>query len=185
LVSRLGSASKLCGHQLALHRLQGMVISSLIAAATVGQLICPPAVLSNPNVIPPAEYRVEGRPPAPYGDVLGDAWEIEEVACWRGIWVPRPSSRLWDGYWFHPSGERVKAPLELWHEGRSVTIVRRHERGQYCRYDGTITPDSWSIEGRYTCTWERTPMRWRAYIMRSEYSLPALLRAPGERDPRR
>ena len=162
-----------------------MPILSIAVAATVAPLACPPSGLFAPNVIPPAQNRTEGRPPAPYGDVLGDAWEIEEVSCWRGLWTPRSGGgRLWDGYWVHPSGERVKAALELWHDGRKVTMVRRHDRGQYCRYDGTISADWWSIEGRYTCTWERTPMRWRAYIVRTEYALPALLRAPGERHQR-
>ena len=160
-----------------------MPILPVALAATVAPLACPPTILSSPNVIPPAENRVEGRAPAPYGYMLGDAWEIEEVACWRGIWTPR-EGRLWEGYWFHPTGERVKAPLELWHKGRNVTMVRRHARGEYCRYDGVISPDWWSIEGRYTCTWERTPMLWRAYIVRTEYALPARLREPGERHPR-
>ena len=134
--------------------------------------------------VPPANGRVGGRSSAPYGDVLGDTWEVEEVACWRAIWMRRTESRIWDAYWFHPNGERVRAALELWQQGRSVTIVRRHDREQYCRYDGTISSDWWTVEGRYTCTWERTPMRWRASIVRMEYSLPALLRAPGERYPR-
>jgi hypothetical protein len=142
---------------------------------------CGDGVVARGNALPRADQRVGGRSSAPYGDIIGDAWEIEEVACWRGVWTPRAGGRLWDGYWFHPNGERVKATMELWHRGRSVTMIRRHERGQYCRYDGTISADWWTIEGRYTCTWERTPMQWRADIVRSEYSLPALLRAPGER----
>ena len=161
-----------------------MSILSFFLAATVAPVTCPPTVIGSPNVVPPAQNRAAGRPPAPYGDLLGDAWEIEENACWRGIWTPRGPGRVWEGYWFHPTGERVKAKLELWHDGRKVTMVRRHARGQYCRYDGVISSDWWSIEGRYTCTWERTPMRWRAYIVRTEYALPALLREPGERHPR-
>ena len=160
-----------------------MLTLSITAALTVSPTMCPPAIVSSPNVIPPAENRTASRPPAPYGDLLGDAWEIEEVACWRGIWTPR-IGRSWEGYWFHPNGERVKAALELWHSGRNVTMVRRHRDGRYCRYDGEISPDWWSIEGQYTCTWERTPMRWRAYIIRTEYALPALLREQGERHPR-
>jgi hypothetical protein len=154
-----------------------------VALATVAPVLCGSDVVASPSVIPPAANRADGRPPAPYGDVLGDAWEIEEVACWRGIWTPR-KGRLWDAYWFHPGGERVKATLELWHSGRNVTMVRRHSQGRYCRYDGVISSDWWSIEGRYTCTWERTPMRWHAKIVRMEYALPALLREPGERHPR-
>jgi hypothetical protein len=160
-----------------------MIFAFLLTAATVAPRECPPATVGEASVIPPAENRADGRSSAPYGDVLGDAWEIEEVACWKGIWRPR-SGRIWDGYWFHPTGERVKATLELWHEGRHVTMVRRHSHGRYCRYDGEISSDWWTIEGRYTCTWERTPMRWHAKIIRMEYALPALLREPGERHPR-
>ena len=83
-----------------------------VALATVAPVLCGSDVVASPSVIPPAANRADGRPPAPYGDVLGDAWEIEEVACWRGIWTPR-KGRLWDAYWFHPGGERVKATLEL------------------------------------------------------------------------
>jgi hypothetical protein len=136
--------------------------------------VCAPTPLAPP--IPPPENRVEGRPPAPYGDILGDAWEIEEVSCWRGIWTNRGDGRNFDGYWFHANGERARAPLEIWQNGRSVIAVRRHPDGKYCRYDGTISADWWSIEGRYTCTWQRTPMPWRAHIVRLEYSEPALLR---------
>jgi hypothetical protein len=161
-----------------------MLLTSLLAAVTVAPLQCPPGVIASTNVIPPAENRTGGRSSAPYGDVLGDAWEIEEVACWRGIWTRR-NNRQWDAYWFHPTGERVTATLELWNEGRNVTMVRRHTQGRYCRYDGVISADWWTIEGRYTCTWERTPMRWQAKIIRTEYALPALLREPGERHPRR
>jgi hypothetical protein len=145
---------------------------------------CGEVVVTQGNATPPSEQRVGGRRSAPYGDVLGDAWEVEEVSCWKAIWSPRAGSKIWDGYWFHPNGERVKATMQVWHQDRSVTVVRRHPRGQYCRYDGIISPDWWTIEGSYTCTWERTPMHWRADIVRTEYAMPALLRAPGERHPR-
>ena len=167
-----------------------MITSLLLAVlmppliTPVPSMVCGDPVVANGNSLPRPDQRVGGRSSAPYGDVLGDAWEIEEVACWRGVWTPRAGGRLWDGYWFHPEGERVRATLELWHRGRSITMIRRHNRGQYCRYDGTISPDWWTVEGRYTCTWERTPMQWRADIVRTEYSLPALLRAPGEPYPR-
>jgi hypothetical protein len=44
----------------------------------------------------------------------------------------------------------------------STTLAKTapKERGRYCRYDGTISSDWWSFEGRYTCTWERMPMPW-------------------------
>lgn len=152
-----------------------MPVFTALALMTVTPQCAPPPLSETPP-IPPPQRRINGRSPAPYGDLLGDAWEMEEVACWRGIWQRRGNSRLWDGYWYNPNGERVRAPLEIWQEGRTVIAVRRHPDGKYCRYDGTISSDWWTIEGRYTCTWERTPMQWRAQIVRLEHSEPVLLR---------
>lgn len=142
--------------------------------------VAPPCTIDGDSsyVSNPDEQQSQVRSTPPYDDPVGDAWEMEEVACWTGIWVRRGQSRFFDAYWMHPTGERVRAVLELRRDGRSVTMIRRHEGGKHCRYDGTISPDWWTIEGRYTCTWERTPMRWRAKIVRFEHSLPALLRQP-------
>ena len=134
---------------------------------------CPPGYELNDMVAP---ERLEPSATPPYGDALGEAWEMQEVACWRGFWLRRGRTEIFDAYWVHPGGERVRATLQMWRHGRSVTVVRRHTKGRYCRYDGTISPDWWSIDGRYTCTWERTPMPWRARIIRLEQSLPQLLR---------
>jgi hypothetical protein len=120
-----------------------------------------------------AEQRIP--PQAAPNDVLGDVWEMEEVACWRGTWLRRGTSALFDGYWFHPDGERIRASLQAWVSGRNVTLVRRHSGGKYCRYDGLISSDWHFVEGHYTCTWARTPMRWTAEIIRLQERLPALL----------
>lgn len=58
-----------------------MMLAPFLAAATVAPLECQPTIVASPNVIPPAASRTDDRPAAPYGDVLGDAWEVEEVAC--------------------------------------------------------------------------------------------------------
>jgi hypothetical protein len=154
------------------------IVAAVVAAYTpplmsAPELPCPPGYELNDMVAP---ERLEPSADPPYGDALGDAWEMQEVACWRGFWLRRGRSDLFDAYWVHPRGERVKATLQMWRTGRSVTVVRRHTAGRYCRYDGTISPDWWSIEGRYTSTWQRTPMAWRARIIRLEQSLPQLLR---------
>ncbi len=146
----------------------------LAAGILVAMLGVAQPARGEPPTYPGGDRAVRATPP--FGDALGDAWEMEEVASWRGTWLRRGSSRIFDAYWVHPTGERVRATLEIWLEGRSVTVVRRHPGGKYCRYDGIISPDWWSVEGRYTCTWERTPMAWRATIVRLEQSLPALLR---------
>jgi len=134
-----------------------------------------PEIYGEENVIPLGRRRVEGRTSPPYGDALGDAWEMREVSCWRGTWLRRGKTNIFDAYWMHPTGERVRATLEMWLSGHSVVVVRRHPGGQYCRYDGTISPDWWSVEGRYTCTWERTPMAWQARIVRMPEVLPQVL----------
>jgi hypothetical protein len=152
------------------------MIIAAFALVSVAPPACPGQYPAFAPPIPPEEGRIGGRSSPPFGDALGDAWEMTEVACWQGTWLRRGKSNLWDGYWVNPNGERVRATLESWINGRRVTMVRRHERGKYCRYDGTISPDWWEVSGRYTCTWERTPMPWRAQIVRMAHSNPALLR---------
>src|SRR5829696_2453596 len=111
------------------------LLAAAAAAATVGPA-CSDLPLTPNSPIPPPVNRARNRSAPPYGDALGDAWEMQEVSCWRGIWTMRPDKRRMDGYWFHPNGERVRAELELWVDGRSVIVVRRHRGGKYCRYDG-------------------------------------------------
>ena len=135
---------------------------------------CAPALSAEPP-IPPASRTFE--PQAPYGNVLGDSWEMEESACWRGIWTRRGRSNVWDAYWIHPRGERARAVLTIRNSGRQVTVVRTHRGGQSCRYVGKISRDWWEISGTYRCNWEpQTVMPWWAQIIRLQRSEPQLLR---------
>jgi hypothetical protein len=120
---------------------------------------------------PPVPPQLDGS-----GDVLGDVWEMEEVAGWSGVWIRRAGSRVFDAYWTNANGERVRAELEMWSREREVIVARRHPGGQYCRYDGLVAPDGIHVTGRYTCTWERTPMPWRAQIVRIADAQPTILR---------
>lgn len=135
---------------------------------------CPPDYAEE-NIIPLGRRQIGTGAQPPYGDVLGDAWEMEEVACWRGTWLRRGRTELFDAYWKHPSGERVRATLQMFVNGRSVAVIRRHKDGQYCRYDGQFSADWRSVAGLYTCTWQRTPMQWRARIVRMRDVLPQVL----------
>jgi len=135
-----------------------------------------PTYEGDQNIIPVGRRRIEGRQQPPYGDALGDAWEMEEVSCWRGIWLRRGKTSIFDAYWQNPDGERERATLQMWLSGRTVTVVRRHPHGKYCRYDGTISMDWWSAAGWYSCTWERRPMQWRGRIVRLPEVLPNVLR---------
>ena len=112
----------------------------------------------------------------PVGDILGDVWEMGEVASWTAVWLRRGRTEIFDGYWTNPNGERVRATLQIWANGRRVTALRRHPDGQSCRYEGRIAPDWVQVQGQYPCSWERTPMPWHAQIVRMEEVTPAILR---------
>lgn len=142
---------------------------------------CAPALSAEPPIPPPARTF---DPSVPYGDALGDAWEMEEAACWRGIWTRRGTGKIWDAYWIHPRGERARAVLEVQNRGRAVSVFRRHPNGHSCRYSGTISGDWWEITGTYRCSWEvQTVMPWRAQIIRLERSEPQLLRKQDKPQP--
>jgi hypothetical protein len=135
---------------------------------------CAPALSAEPP-IPPASRNFNTN--APYSDELGDSWEMEEGACWRGIWTRRGASNAWDGYWIHPRGERARATLQIKSRGRAVVVLRQHMNGSSCRYDGKISGDWWEIAGTYRCSWEpQAILPWRAQIIRLEHSEPRLLR---------
>jgi hypothetical protein len=135
---------------------------------------CAPALSAEPPIPPPTRTF---DPSVPYGDQLGDAWEMEEAACWRGIWTRRGRSNVWDAYWIHPRGERARAELKIDNNGHDVVVRRSHPNGSSCRYEGKISGDWWEINGTYHCSWEpRTIMPWRAQIIRLERSEPQLLR---------
>jgi len=134
----------------------------------------PPPVPPNTNLPPP--WMTSPRMERPVGDLLGQVWEQDEVAGWRAVWIRRGRSNIFDAYWQHPSGERVLAVIEITLRGRQVIVVRRHAGGQYCRYDGALGPGWREVSGRYTCTWERTPMAWRARIVHLDEVTPHILR---------
>ena len=144
----------------------------------------PPAWASPPNCAPLLSVEPPVPPPGrdfdstvPYDDELGEAWEMEEAACWRGIWTKRGRGNVWDAYWIHPRGERARATLRIENRGRNVVVTRTHRNGSSCRYEGKISGDWWEIKGSYRCSWEpATVMPWRAQIIRLERSEPQLLR---------
>lgn len=165
-----------------------LLTAFLLAAAPAAAI--PPLPTEPPAMVPPAYYPP---PPVPDGlifarppgtarinprprDVLGDVWEMWEVSNWTAVWMRRGDGRLFDGYWTHPGGERVRATVEIWVDGDQATVVRRHPDGRYCRYDGRFDRDWVRVNGHYTCTWERTPMPWRAQVVRLDDVTPRLLR---------
>jgi hypothetical protein len=169
-----------------------MLAGAMVPAASFATPPLPPRDRPQPqnevSVIPP-EYHDHRRPldgllfpPVPprrdqwEEDPLGDVWEMSEVASWSGVWIRRGRTPIFDGYWTNPNGERVRTTLDIRRQGNEVVAIRRHPDGQGCRYQGRVAPDGVEVSGRYTCSWERTPMNWRAQIIRMEDVTPALLR---------
>lgn len=126
---------------------------------------------SRPSVPPPQSQ--PGGPPPP--DALGDVWEEEEENRWQGTWIRRGKSQVLDGYWVHPTGERILAVLEITNSGRDVKVERRHGDGQGCSYRGTIDQNWRDVAGWYSCSWTRHSSPWRAQIVRMRDVSPALL----------
>ena len=134
------------------------------------------ATVAPPPPPPRPPLPAEDTPYPPHGDALGQVWEQEEVSGWTGTWIRRGLSSVFDAYWSHPGGERVLAVLEVQGGGREVSIIRRHANGQSCHYRGHIAPGWREVTGHYTCSWESTPMPWRARIIRMRDVEPQILR---------
>jgi hypothetical protein len=128
---------------------------------------------------PSEEPRPPQPPPPP--NTLGDVWEEEEENSWRGTWIRRGESNLFDAYWVHPNGERVLAVLEIRNRAREVKVTRRHPDGQGCDYRGEIDENWLAVHGTYSCSWNRHSSPWRARIVRMQDVSPALLSNGGWR----
>ena len=149
-------------------------IAALVAAPAVATPPLPPPDPPYPPTPPP--YELEQRSdPAP-ADLLGQVWEEEEVAGWRGTWIRRGRSPVFDAYWEHPGGERVLTTLEVHQRGRYVTVLRRHANGGACRYEGEFRPGWREVVGRYSCSWAPDQAPWRARIVHVDEVTPQVLR---------
>ena len=129
----------------------------------------------------PAEEPSPPLPTRPPPNALGDVWEQEEENMWRGTWIRRGTSNLYDAYWVHPTGERVLAVVEIRSRGRAVNVVRRHSDGQGCDYRGEIDENWAEVRGSYSCSWTRHSSPWNARIIRMRDVSPALLSNGGWR----
>lgn len=166
------------------HAILALVLAGISASAAPVQRPSPP--------LEPEWETSRGRPPVPDrsdiggapvrdAEALGDVWEEDEENEWRGVFIRRGQSRLFDAYWVHPSGERVLAVLEIFRRGRTVEIHRRHGDGQGCTYRGTIARNWVDVQGRYSCSWHRHSSPWDAKIIRMRDVSPALLSEGGWR----
>jgi hypothetical protein len=169
--------------------LAGCSVSAIPPSSSLPQMLdFPPSV---PR-IEPGWNSLPDRPPVPnprgasgdrvgYSDALGDVWEEDEENQWRGTWIRRGQSSLFDAYWVHPRGERVLAVVEIVQRREAVEISRRHPDGQGCTYRGVIETNRVDVRGWYRCSWHSHTSRWSAKIIRMRDVSPALLSNGGWR----
>lgn len=146
-----------------------------------GRLQLEPGWITLPSrpPVPAPSQAGEGAPPS--SDALGEVWEEDEENEWRGTWIRRGKSTLFDAYWVHPTGERVLAVVEVHVRGQQVEVLRRHADGQGCTYSGTINDNRVDVSGWYSCSWHRHTSPWRAQIVRMQDVSPRILSEGGWR----
>lgn len=84
---------------------------------------------------------------------LGSRWEVNE-GCWRGVYVRRGNSNVFDAEWTLLDGRRFTAEVTLNVQGNQVTGQRRRATlGGDCNLAfGTLGPDGVTVTGRWDCT---------------------------------
>lgn len=84
---------------------------------------------------------------------LGSRWEVNE-GCWRGVYVRRGNSNLFDAEWTLLDGRRFTAEVTLNVQGNRVTGQRRRATlGGDCNLAfGTIGSDGVTVTGRWDCS---------------------------------
>ena len=100
-------------------------------------------------------------------ELLGRFWnETEED--WRGLWVRRGLTRIFDAEWTLGTAKET-AVLEIHINGNQITVMRQntsstHNNQGHCSYTGTIT--NGTIRGTYSCDWAgNNTFPWQAQII--------------------
>lgn len=94
---------------------------------------------------------IEHRQPQPPQDRLGRRWD-EQEGGWRGTWVRRGRSNIFDATWTHPGQKDVTAVLTIQLQGNAVRVERRNSSdGNNCDYRGTLSPDGTTVTGQFAC----------------------------------
>lgn len=93
---------------------------------------------------------------------LGTRWEIEEGG-WRGVWIRRGNSNIFDGTWTREGARPITAILRMQLDGNFVCISRRNSSdGNSCQYVGRI--EGRRVTGFNVC--DRGGGPWSGTIMR-------------------
>ncbi len=98
---------------------------------------------------------------------LGTRWD-DETAGWKGVWVRRGQSNVFDANWTRGSLTE-KAVLTVNIHGNTVDVQRRQvaggsHLGQGCVSHGTVAADKVTVTGTVSCDWSPGPHNWRSTI---------------------
>ncbi|MDB4955805.1 MAG: hypothetical protein JWO36_3374 [Myxococcales bacterium] len=104
---------------------------------------------------------------------LGARWETTEGA-WRGTWVRRPSSDVFDGTWSSQQYPTFKGTLKIHLDTRAVVVERQDLDGfpgtssaNRCVYRASIDATGSNIvDGTVSCTNSGVVYPWSARILR-------------------
>jgi len=96
--------------------------------------------------------------------VLGRVWSVSEDGGWIGTWTRRGDSLVFDAVW-SKGGQRVTGVLTMSVQGHTVRIQSRQQtNGNDVDYEGTLAPDSRSIQGTLRVLGSSSSSGWRASI---------------------
>jgi hypothetical protein len=100
-------------------------------------------------------------------DILGGAWKTSECGEWRGMWVRRGRSNVFDAVTQKQAdGSAAKTFTAIVAvRGKSVYVMSRDATdGRNCSYEGTISADGKAIYGQ--CTFSAGGgYPWEAHIL--------------------
>lgn len=84
---------------------------------------------------------------------LGRKWEVNE-GCWRGVYVRRGDSNIFDAEWTLLDGRRFTAEVTIDIQGSRVFVQRRRAtlQGDCDLVNGTLSGDGLTVTGVYQCS---------------------------------
>ena len=120
----------------------GLFLVMLIAWKSGGSL--PQAVLD----CPAQAAAVDSSSPVQARCGLGTRWELNE-ACWRGVYVRRGNSNVFDAEWTLLDGRRFTAEITIEIQGNRVFVQRRRATrdGDADLVNGTLGADGVTVTG--------------------------------------
>jgi hypothetical protein len=115
----------------------------------------------------------------PYDSQLGTRWQVNEQG-WRGVWIRRGASNIFDARWNTPGQAEIQGVVEIRLDGRNIRMSRTDMfTGQRCEYRGEVSRDWRSARGWLSCN-GGPRVNWNAdiYQERSERNAEVIIPQP-------